>query len=130
MIVLAIILIYTIKKINPEILKSPAENLCTNREKTAVVCKDNTLCQCEGKIYDNSIFFANENEKCPAGCGTIMPASSEGKMGTCNLAVLMASNVPSCYEGCISSAITKKAETQNNNCCTVTMENSCTPIKI
>jgi len=124
--ILIIIVSYSLNKIG-KISKSPAESFCTNREKTAIVCTNDTVCQCEGKVFDNPFFFANENEKCPAGCSTIMPASSEGKMGSCNLAALMASDVPLCYEGCTSSAVTKKAQKINNDCCTVTMEGPCAP---
>lgn len=129
LIILTIIVLYLFNKFG-EVSKSPAESFCTNREKTAVVCKNDTICQCEGKVFDSSFFFANENGKCPVGCGTLKPASSEGKIGTCNLATLMASDVPLCYEGCTGSAVTKKAQKINNDCCTVTMESPCVPASV
>ncbi len=121
----------TIEKNYSELLKTaPAlsPELCTNREKTASVCKGDIICQCENKNYSNPFFFANNNKDCPDGCNILKPASPEGVLGTCALAFTMASNLPACAQNCSSQDISKKSENLTTECCIVTMESTCAPI--
>jgi len=119
------------KKYSASLKTAPAfspelnSSFCTNREKTASVCKGNVICQCSNETFTNPFFFANSNEKCPNGCNALKPASSEGPLGTCALALIIASDVPLCHPGCIGPEVTKKSEDLNNECCVVTMESPC-----
>ena len=100
-------------------------SFCTNREKTAVVCKNDIICQCEKGVFTNPIFFANAKGECPTGCNTLTPSSLEGTLGTCNIAVLMASDVPACHPGCQGTEVSKKSQEVTNECCTVILEGPC-----
>ena len=114
-------------KIGPALSPEMNYSLCTNREKTANVCKGDVICQCENRNYSNPFFFANNAQTCPEGCNILKPVSSEGAFGSCNLALLMASDVPLCTPGCSNQAVLKKSENQTSECCIVTMETHCIP---
>lgn len=133
-IILIIIILSTLYFTKSNVQKSPTiysnesqSSFCTNREKTATVCKDDIICQCEKGAITNPIFFANANGECPAGCNTLTPSSSEGTLGTCNLAVLIASDVPACHPGCQGTEVSKKSQEVTNECCTVILEGPCSP---
>lgn len=125
---LPLIIFYGVTNYGP--LKSPPleeSYLCTNREKIASVCKEDIVCQCKGDVYANEFFFANSNKECPPGCGVITPSSSEGNLGTCNLAAIMAADVPSCNSDCTGKDILLKSQNITNECCTLVLERQCMP---
>ncbi len=107
---------------SPEI----TDNLfCTNRDNTAKVCKGDIICQCN--INNSSkFFFANKDEECPQDCSILKPASPEGDLGTCNIALIIANNIPLCHAGCKGQDISLRTKDQTSECCEITLERPCT----
>ena len=94
---------------------------------TLIYAQTETQQQCEGEVFENKFFFANANEECPAGCNKLKPISSEGAIGTCNLATIITSDVPACNVGCKGSEKSKKLHELTNDCCKITLETQCKP---
>lgn len=126
LIIIILVVIYSATK-NNKLSESPQlENLfCTNRDNTASVCKGDIICQC---YINNSskFFFANKDEECPADCSILKPASPEGDLGTCNIALITASDIPLCHAGCKGKDISLKTRDLANDCCKITIERPCT----
>ena len=126
LVIISLVVIYSTTK-NTLYLQSPeatGNSFCTNRVNSAIVCKGNTICQC----YENNssrLFFANNNEECPQDCNSLKPASSEGDLGTCSIASIIAKNIPSCYAGCEGKEILQKTKELTNDCCQITLERPC-----
>lgn len=128
LIIIILVVIYSATK--NKISQSPelTDNLfCTNRDNTATVCKRDIICQC----YSNNsskFFFANKDEECPADCSILKPASPEGDLGTCNIALIMANDIPLCHASCKGKDISLKAREIKNDCCQITLERPCSQV--
>ena len=132
LVIIILIIIYSSIKNNPY-MESPALNqeinnqFCTNRDNTVTICKGDVICQCRTNSSQNKLFLANKNEECPEDCGALKPASSEGDLGTCNIALIIASDIPLCHANCKGKDISLKARDLANDCCKITIERPCVP---